>query len=227
MTARFSSEIVNELNLKDEYLRLIAFVSMIIDHIAFLYQPENFIARGIGRIALPIFLYLLVKGWKRTRSVDEYFFRILQWGIISQIVIFTLSVPVNHNNILLMMCYCLIMLDTCKKWGWQWLGCFCVGAELLNLEYGYYAIIVCYLMQLKFDEKFWLIWIMFHLLAITLGFPKIQILALFVPVIIESGKYISDKKTDNLIVKIPRKFWYVAYSIQWIIIRSLGIFWAI
>ena len=80
-------------------LKLIAIISMTIDHIgAYLFYSESDIVspqginlmRSIGRMALPIFAYFLVVGYFKTRDIKKYISRIHLFAIISQIP-FTLA----------------------------------------------------------------------------------------------------------------------------------------
>lgn len=53
-------------------LKVIALVTMFIDHATAIFLPEGtaayFIGRGIGRVAFPLFAYLLTVGFRYTRS---------------------------------------------------------------------------------------------------------------------------------------------------------------
>lgn len=80
-------------------LKLIAIISMTIDHIgAYLFysgsdivSPQGInLMRSIGRMALPIFAYFLVVGYFKTRDIKKYISRIHLFAIISQIP-FTLA----------------------------------------------------------------------------------------------------------------------------------------
>jgi hypothetical protein len=64
---------------------------MTIDHVgAFLY-PEHEVLRIIGRIAFPIFGYLLILGTESTRNIRKYFIRLIVFAAISQIPYFLVN----------------------------------------------------------------------------------------------------------------------------------------
>ena len=64
-------------------LRMIACVAMLIDHIGFQYNIMVF--RAIGRIAFPIFVYLICNGYHHTSSRLRYSLRLLLFAALSQI----------------------------------------------------------------------------------------------------------------------------------------------
>ena len=67
--------------LSSNILKIIAIVIMVIDHIAgYLYKDFNqdiyYVFRSIGRMAMPIFAYLIVQGFFYTKNLKKYIFKI-------------------------------------------------------------------------------------------------------------------------------------------------------
>ena len=67
-------------------LKIIAAVSMFIDHTGLLLFPKYPIFRIIGRLAFPIYAYCIAEGFRYTHSRMRYFLRIFGLGLICQIV---------------------------------------------------------------------------------------------------------------------------------------------
>lgn len=59
-----------------EVLKLIACITMLIDHIGAALLPELRFLRIIGRLAFPIYCFLLAEGMRRTRSPYKYLLRL-------------------------------------------------------------------------------------------------------------------------------------------------------
>lgn len=65
-------------------MHLLAMAIMFIDHVGAYLFPDMIMLRVIGHMGLPIFWYLMVSGYKRTRSLPEYLVRILAVAIAAQ-----------------------------------------------------------------------------------------------------------------------------------------------
>lgn len=64
-------------------LRLIACAAMLLDHIGFAFGISSL--RIVGRIAFPIFVFLIYNGYRHTKSPCKYALRLALFAVISQI----------------------------------------------------------------------------------------------------------------------------------------------
>lgn len=65
-------------------LKVIALVTMILDHIGMFWSIEWL--RLIGRLSFPIYCFLISKGVKKTKDIKQYMIRVLMLAIISQCI---------------------------------------------------------------------------------------------------------------------------------------------
>lgn len=77
-------------------LKIIAIITMTIDHMGAILYPQYYEMRIIGRIAFPIYAFLLVEGMVHTKDIQKYLKRLGIFALISEIP-FDL---VFHNQIL-------------------------------------------------------------------------------------------------------------------------------
>ena len=66
-------------------LKIIACVSMLIDHIGIVFVDNNLFMRAVGRLAFPVFAFLLVQGLLRTSDVRRYLLRLGIFAVVSEI----------------------------------------------------------------------------------------------------------------------------------------------
>jgi hypothetical protein len=66
-------------------IKLIAIVTMVIDHAGIVFFPGIIAFRIIGRIAFPLFAFFITEGFRHTRSVKKYLFRLLLCAVLFQI----------------------------------------------------------------------------------------------------------------------------------------------
>ncbi|MFR2878335.1 MAG: TraX family protein [Anaerovoracaceae bacterium] len=154
-------------------LKYIAFLSMLIDHAnkALIYpildggalNTVSDIFDIIGRIAFPIFIFLLVEGFFKTRSRWKYLMLLLIFGVISEVPFDMSSSGVffepNWNNIMFTLALVLVtiwIIDVLRKKmetlpGALWyilsfiiLAVMCFAASNLSLDYEYHAVLIGY-----------------------------------------------------------------------------------
>jgi len=142
-----------------EILKWIAIATMTVDHIGAVIYPEYIILRIIGRLAFPIFCYLLVLGMETTRNPKNYLMRLLIFAVISQApfylalgyapfemlnIFFTLSFGVlflmNPILILIPVFASLVLNFDYGLYGILWIAC--MRLLRANAKYGVVALIL-------------------------------------------------------------------------------------
>jgi len=57
-------------------LKLLACITMLIDHIGAIFFPDIMFIRIIGRVAFPIYAFLITEGYSRTKNLKRYMSRL-------------------------------------------------------------------------------------------------------------------------------------------------------
>jgi len=73
------------MQLSGNALKLFACFFMVVDHVGFLFFPEIALFRIIGRLALPLFAFLLAVGFTKTRDQKKYLQRLSLFAVVSQV----------------------------------------------------------------------------------------------------------------------------------------------
>lgn len=72
--------------LTNNQLKLIALVAMTVDHIGVQFFPNEIAFRIIGRLAFPIFAYMIAEGCRYTKNRKRYFLIIFAEALVCQLV---------------------------------------------------------------------------------------------------------------------------------------------
>jgi len=78
-------------------IKLIAILTMIIDHIGLFFFPDIVAFRLIGRISFPLFAWLIANGAYHTKNSDLYLKRLFILACISQIPFTVANVLIGHH----------------------------------------------------------------------------------------------------------------------------------
>ena len=163
-------------------LKLIAIISMLADHVnkaliyPYLESNHGFLAfisdvfDIIGRIAFPLFCFMLVEGYFKTRNRKKYLLNLLLFGVISEMPfdMFTTAsfFNMNWNNVMFTLALVLVtvwIIDTLKekmqkrpKALWYLVSILivlgmCIVSMSLSLDYEHHAILIGYFFYLFHD----------------------------------------------------------------------------
>lgn len=91
-------------------IKIIAAVTMLIDHTGLILFPQYDIFRIIGRIAYPLYAYCIAEGFRHTRSRTKYFLRIFLLGLACQVV-YTVAERELYIGILLVFSMSIVIMS--------------------------------------------------------------------------------------------------------------------
>lgn len=90
MQTALSAPAVGRRGLSASTLKIIAAITMVIDHVGAILLPEVELLRIIGRISFPIFAYFIAEGCRYTRNKLKRFLLILGMAVLCETVYFFL-----------------------------------------------------------------------------------------------------------------------------------------
>lgn len=198
-------------------LKIIALISMIIDHIGFFWDINFF--RIIGRISFPIYCFLITKGAKNTKDIKKYMLRVLALAIISQCV--WEYVGIDTLNVLFTYFLFLQFLFFIKNKNYIVSSILFVGFVIISsyLDYGLYGFVLLFIFYYVEDR-----WVRYFLILgscihfmINGIIMDVSIIAVFSVFIIE--KY--DKPQYYKKYKKYNKLIYWMYPVHLIILFEI------
>ena len=133
-------------------LKIIAAISMLADHVGFLFFPQTEWLRILGRLAFPIFAFMIAQGCKYARSRLRYFLSVFLLGTVCQIV-YSIAGSDGRMNILITFSLSIALvclLQTAKEHkniGWWVIFAAAIGGCWLLLryiwvDYGFWGVMV-------------------------------------------------------------------------------------
>ena len=222
-------------NLDTDFIKIIAVVSMTIDHIGGAFFPQYPAFRWIGRIAFPLFCYCLTVGMMYTGDIKKYLFRLGAFAVISQpFWILAFNSDDITGNIFNLNIFFTLIVSLLGAWGFKerkwWLFILAlILLNVINFDYsmtGLILILIFYLCR----NKPWLgaaVYTLTYLPALNgnmadplalkigghaIGFEIFALLALpFIYIQTNSG------------LKIPKWFFYIYYPVHLFAIYLIGI----
>lgn len=234
------SQYLSTFTFSSRALKLTAMASMFLDHFAAALLPSGTPAyvfcREAGRLAMPIFLWLLVSGFSLTRDVRRYFLRVLVLALVSEPVYdFTFGARAfpfmnwGNQNVCFSLALCLLALLACARV----LSCrapwcrlpgvilvtagFSVAAEILRFDYGAAAVtgaVLAYLCAREGNARTGIVPI---LLALIVRIPQSEVYAVPAALLV----FCANKKRGQ--VKYPLAY-YAFYPLHLAVLAAFSSF---
>ena len=142
-------------------LKIIACITMFIDHLSYSLYGKLTWLNYIGRLAFPIFAYQIVEGYTHTKNIKKYFARLFIFAIVSQIP-FYLFHSIISDQFSLNVMFTLLLGLLCI-WIWENMPsklissfivfALCLVAEVANMDYGYWGVLLVFVFHLCKDNK--------------------------------------------------------------------------
>ena len=224
--------------LTGNHLKLIAAFTMLLDHAGILLFPRIHLLRILGRIAFPLYAYMIAEGCRYTRNKLRYFLMVFGLGTACQLVYYFASGDTYLNILLtfsmsILLIYLVQTLDLLAEKSWWicilwFLGVFTAVVILwvlnryLVFDYGFWGILVPVFASLPLKkgepEKLRILQLGIGLLCLAIDYGGMQWYALLaLPLLLlYSGK----RGRANL-----KYFFYIFYPVHLAVLQ--GIAWIV
>ena len=232
---------MKKLRFSQETLKIIACVTMLLDHVGAVVVPKLYaqnptltlwyayrVLRTVGRLAFPIYCFLLAEGAFYTRSRKEYARRLLIGLLLSEIpfdLLFFGELTFAHQSVMvtLLLGYLYaVAMNYMPSQGYRILLLlpFAMAAELLNTDYGGWGVAMIGLFVITRDVpgKYWVQALSLAVISWMIGGMVINIGPVGVPIqvfaavaMIPIALYDGRKCTNNIWV---RRGFYLFYPVH-------------
>ena len=215
-----------------EWLKLIACITMLADHIGAILLPGCVLLRIIGRLSFPIYCFLLAEGAAHTRNAKRYALRLLICAVLSEIphdLALGGRLTLTSLNTMFSLFLGFLMIQCMEKTPRWWLklliaGAFAVMGRFLGVSYGWRGILVMAVFALTRGMKLQLLWqllgvgvlfLTMNSMQLDLGFGMLPIQVLGVLALIPIGMYGGQKLTRS---KAVQWMFYLFYPVHFLVL---------
>lgn len=142
-------------------LKLLAIITMTIDHTGGFFFAHDINWVIVGRLAFPIFAWGIANGYAHTKDAYAYMSRLLGFAVLSQIPFSLGYVHLGYDPTILNIFFTLaIGLLAIIKFeeathpiiGWVWLAVFVVWSSFFKMDYGGYGVLMIFFFHLTYRQ---------------------------------------------------------------------------
>ena len=139
-------------------LKILALTAMTLDHVGAVLLPQVRLLRMVGRLAMPIYCFLLGEGLRHTRSLPRYLGRLLALALLSEWpfdLAFSSGVNWGYQNVfftLVLGLTALALVRTGRRGAWIGAAGLAMLAYSLHTDYGWYGVVLTLLLGSRADQ---------------------------------------------------------------------------
>ena len=207
-----------KLNQNTNIIKIVALITMFIDHVGLILLDNNIFLRCIGRISFPLFFYSIFVGYFKTKDLKKYIIRLFILFLISEPIYILAFNRYDFNICFSFIIELLFLYFIDHKHYLLYIITFTIS--LFYIPISSYMIFIIFLTPIFYYTKntkflFSISYILFYILMVLTGYNKIYLLAILsLPLIIFNIK---------LDVKINKYFFYIFYPAHLIILLLIKI----
>lgn len=144
-------------------IKIIACITMVFDHIKYAIPiTENWITVYLGRVAFPLFAFLITEGYMHTSNLKKYIERLIVFGLISQIPFMLFRTLVGEwkmLNIMFTLLLGLLAITAYDKISKKYISIpICIVliilGELLKVDYGWFGVALVLILYVFKKQKY-------------------------------------------------------------------------
>jgi len=211
---------------QSNYIKLIAVITMFIDHVGLILFPNTIVLRIIGRIAFPLFAFQIGVGYRNTGDFRKYVMRLFLFGTAVQVGLglFDLLTDISFSSACLNIFFTLslgltaIHLYETRKYHYliaEIVFAFLFEVWVIHYDYGLYGVLIILMLYIAKEEAIQMLEYIFVLAIYYFWrtgeiFQLYAILALFFLM-----------RPFSLKIKIPKYAFYLFYPLHLIILRVI------
>jgi len=207
-------------------LKMTAMFTMLIDHMGAILFPQYRWMRIVGRLAFPIFAFLLTEGFLHTKDRNAYLRRLAVFAFISEPVFdfafFGRFFYASHQNIFFTLAISLILLKKLEEEQGPgqrilWFAIIAMLAEIIGCDYGTGGVLTVLIFYQYRNNKLWmsLFFALTHMMVWgSMSIQSYAALAL-IPILLYNGRQ-GCKVKYAFYVFYPAHLLVLTFVSQWI-----------
>ena len=207
-------------------LKIIAVLSMVADHCAYYLLDGNTwayeVMRCFGRIAFPVFAFLVAEGFAHTRNRMRYFFSLMLFAVVSEVPWYLLNGADGTHNVMFTLALgvaALAVFERLQKHGALAIAAIllvALSAEISGLDYGWHGIVEILVFHLFRSKKYCQ---STRLLQLAFAFPFMSHYGIIVALLACFIIFLYNGTRGIIHGKVAKYGFYAIYPVHLIIIK--------